>query len=65
MSDLTLEQWRQEFWVASNYECICGAPVRRYEETDDETRLKCFECEKIGTIHHGLIRRKLDGLRRI
>jgi hypothetical protein len=61
-----LEQWRQEHSMAVNYRCECGGPVRHYDSSsDDETKLKCFECGTIGTIHHGLIRRKLDGLQRI
>lgn len=53
--------------VAANYVCgKCGGHVCHHDTpSDEETKLKCTECGTIGTIHHGLIRRKLDGLRRI
>lgn len=61
---MNLEEWRKQYSVAVNYECACGGPVRHYAYDGDVTQLKCFECGSIGLVKPGLIRKKLDGLRR-
>lgn len=54
------EEWRQHS-VARNIECKCGGEVRFLEYTgSNTTRLKCRDCEEIGT---ATADGDLDGLR--
>lgn len=50
---------------AINYECgECGGRVHHLRDRGDTTELKCGECGSIGLVKPGLVRAKLDGLRR-
>lgn len=61
-----LEQWKRQYTVSDEYVCAKdAASVRHYGSSGDEEQYKCFECGSIGTVKHGLIRTKLDGLLRI